>query len=658
MVFNIVLGKTNQRSPKLSLHLILTLSFVLQIFGAVGLVGWLSFRNSQKTVNNLAAQLGSHVSSQIAHHLEDYLSLPQQINQTNRDAIDLEMLHPSDLESMGRLFSKQIQMFDVSYINFGDRAGNLVGVERKQDGSFGIDFARRGTISEYATDNNGDRVRLLKSYAYDHRRESWYSDAVKAGKPIWSQIYQWEGMPEVLSISASYPIYDANNQLVGVLGVDRVLKDISRFLHQGKIGRSDLVFIVERSGLLVASSSQHSSFALSDRAAERLLAKDSNDPLVRATAVYLTKKFGAFEAIQKSQQLNFSFISERQFVRVLPWHDRWGLDWLIVVVMPESEFTEQIDVNTRATILLCLAAFISATYLAYLTSRWIATPILQLSEASEAIATGDFNCHASIDIPNPWLPSIKEVEKLAHSFNRMSKRLQNSFTELEKSNQELETRIAQRTVQLEKSLQAKEILLKEIHHRVKNNLHVIANLLDLQSDYITDERSLAFFADSQHRIQTMATIHEQLYQSESLGEINLSDYISRLVDNLVFSCSNRQVKTIIDIEPVFLNLETAIPCGLLINELITNSLKHAFPNDISGEIHIELHQEDRQKIYLKIWDNGVGMSDKINWQESNSLGLKLVRIFAKQLKAEVEYNFSKGVSFSLIFEQLKYRSRF
>lgn len=115
----------------------------------------------------------------------------------------------------------------------------------------------------------------------------------------------------------------------------------------------------------------------------------------------------------------------------------------------------------------------------------------------------------------------------------------------------------------------------------------------MQSDYITDERSLAFFADSQHRIQTMATIHEQLYQSESLGEI-----------------------------------------------------------------HIELHQDNRQKIYLKIWDNGVGMSDKINWQESNSLGLKLVRIFAKQLKAEVEYDFSKGVSFSLIFEQLKYRSRF
>ena len=651
MVFNIVLAKTNQRSPKLSLHLILTLSFALQILATVGLVGWLSFRNSQKAVDNLAAQLGSHVSSHIAHHLEDYLSIPQQINQTNRDAIALEMLDPADLESMGRFFFKQIKMFDVSYINYGDRAGNLVGVERKQDGSFGIDFAERGTIFEYAADKNGDRLQLLNSYDYDHRRESWYSDAVEASQPIWSQIYQWDGMPEVLSISASYPLYNANNQLVGVLGVDRVLKDISSFLRQGKIGRSDLVFIVERSGLLVASSSEHPSFALANQTAERLLAKDSNDPLVRATAVYLSEKFGTLKAIETSQQLKFSFTGEQQFVRVLPWRDLRGLDWLIVVVMPESEFTAEIDINTRSTILLCLLAFVLATYLAYLTSRWIATPILQLSKASEAIAAGDLNCQVAIDMPYPWLPSIEEVEKLARSFNRMSKRLQNSFTELE-------TRIAQRTVELEKSLQAKEILLKEIHHRVKNNLHVIANLLDLQTDYITDEQALAFFADSQHRIQTMAIIHEQLYQSENLGEINLSDYISRLIDNLVFSCSNRQVKTIIDLESVSLNLETAIPCGLLINELITNSLKHAFPNNRPGEICVELHQDEQQKIHLKIWDNGIGISNEINWQESNSLGLKLVQIFAKQLKAEVECNFNKGVSFYLTFEQLKYRSRF
>lgn len=651
MVFNIVLGKTSLRQPKLSLRLILTLSFILQILGAVGLVGWLSLRNSQKSVNNLAAQLGSHVSSQIAHHLEDYLSLPQQINETNRDAIDLGMLDPSDLEGMGRFFSKQIRRFDVSYINFGDRAGNLVGAERRQDGGFGIDFAEGGTIREYAADENGDRVRLLDSYDYDHRRESWYTDAVQAGKPIWSEIYQWDGVPEVLSVSASYPLYDASDRLIGVLGVDRVLRDISNFLRQAKIDRSDLVFIIERSGLLVASSSEYPSFSLVNQNAERLLAEDSSDPLLSATAVHLTDKFGTFEAIEASQQLKFNFSGERHFLRVLPWRDRWGLDWLIVVVMPESAFTAEIEANTRSTILLCLAAFTLATYLAYLTSRWIAKPILQLSEASEAIAAGDFNCQAAIDMPHPWLPSIKEVEKLARSFNRMSNRLQNSFTQLE-------TRIAQRTVELEKSLQAKEILLKEIHHRVKNNLYVIANLLDLQSDYITDERSLAFFADSQHRIQTMATIHEQLYQSETLGEINLSDYINRLVDNLVFSHSNRQIKTIIDVAPVFLNLETAIPCGLLINELITNSLKHAFPDNRVGEIYIELDRDDRSTIHLKIWDTGIGMSHEVDWHKSNSLGLKLVEIFTKQLKAEVECDVAQGVLFYLKFQELKYKSRF
>ncbi|MGD1702344.1 PAS domain-containing protein [Dapis sp. BLCC M229] len=237
--------------------------------------------------------------------------------------------------------------------------------------------------------------------------------------------------------------------------------------------------------------------------------------------------------------------------------------------------------------------------------------------------------------------------------------LNNSFTGYIGSCIDISDR-KQAEAQIQNSLQEKDVLLKEIHHRVKNNLHIISNLLDLQSDYIEDEKVLDLFADSQNRIQTMALIHEQLYQSKDLGQIDFSEYIHTLIDNLFCSYSNREsiINPIINVEPISLNLETAIPCGLLINELVTNSLKYAFPNGENGELGIELHQDEQEKIYLTIRDNGIGIPADFDWQNSSSLGLKLVRILSKQLKAEIEFDGTQGTVVNLRFFPLKYKPRF
>ncbi len=214
--------------------------------------------------------------------------------------------------------------------------------------------------------------------------------------------------------------------------------------------------------------------------------------------------------------------------------------------------------------------------------------------------------------------------------------------------------------QMQASLKEKEVLLREIHHRVKNNLYIISNLLDLQSDAIQDESLLALFSDSQTRIQSMALIHDQLYQSTDLRQVNFGDYIPRLVENLFFSLGDTQglVKSVIHAEPIQINLETAIPCGLLINELITNTLKHAFPNGRSGEVYVEFYQDLEHKLYLKVRDNGVGISPDIDWDNLTSLGLKLVQILSKQLRATLNLNSSEGTCIELIFSQLQYKSRF
>ncbi len=212
---------------------------------------------------------------------------------------------------------------------------------------------------------------------------------------------------------------------------------------------------------------------------------------------------------------------------------------------------------------------------------------------------------------------------------------------------------------LQISLREKEVLLREIHHRVKNNLHIISSLLDLQSDTLENEELIEIFADSQNRIRSMALIHEQLYQSPDLGQVEFGEYIHRLMSNLFFSLGDdlSGVKPVIEVESIYINLETAIPCGLLINELVTNAFKHAFPNDRPGEVYVQFKQ-CKKKLKLTIFDDGVGIPIEINWHNYSSLGLRLVKILSQQLKAEVKTDFSQGTYFQFIFSPLEYQRRF
>ncbi|MGC9502379.1 MAG: PAS domain S-box protein [Baaleninema sp.] len=204
---------------------------------------------------------------------------------------------------------------------------------------------------------------------------------------------------------------------------------------------------------------------------------------------------------------------------------------------------------------------------------------------------------------------------------------------------------------LKASVAEKEVLLKEIHHRVKNNLYVISNLLELQSDILEDDRARLLFADSQNRIQTMALIHEQLYQSADLACINFTEYLNRLVENLVFLQNTNlgNIETKIEVDPVRLDLGIAIPCGLIANELVTNAFKYAFPGNLSGTIAIRVKELPHRKIYLEISDNGIGIPQEVNWQNTSSLGLRLVSLLAEQLEAEVEMNRDSGTAFRFKF---------
>jgi two-component sensor histidine kinase len=203
--------------------------------------------------------------------------------------------------------------------------------------------------------------------------------------------------------------------------------------------------------------------------------------------------------------------------------------------------------------------------------------------------------------------------------------------------------------QIQSSLQEKEVLLKEIHHRVKNNLQIISSLLSLQSENIGTENPVQTFRESQDRIKSMALIHEKLYQSKDISRIDFAEYVRSLTAYLYRSYVTAPgIEIAIDIQDMSLGIDTAIPCGLIINELVSNSLKYAFPDGRTGEIRIGLVRDGRNYT-LKVSDDGAGLPPGLDFRNTPSLGLQLVNTLVTQLEGTIELLHGGGTVFRISF---------
>ncbi|MGE0634884.1 MAG: PAS domain S-box protein [Bacteroidia bacterium] len=211
----------------------------------------------------------------------------------------------------------------------------------------------------------------------------------------------------------------------------------------------------------------------------------------------------------------------------------------------------------------------------------------------------------------------------------------------------------QQEKELQESLKEKEVLLKEVHHRVKNNMQVISSILNLQSSYIKDEAAVEMLKESQDRIKSMAFIHESLYQGKNLSHVKFSEYVRNLVSNLfhTYGINKKGLKLKFDLDEVFLNLDTSIPCGLIINELISNALKYAFTDRETGTLSVTLKKIEGGKLKLEIADDGKGFPSTINWKDTESLGLQLVVTLAGQIRGDIQMETKKGTTFTIVFNE-------
>jgi class 3 adenylate cyclase/HAMP domain-containing protein len=468
---------------KIPLRLFLVVPFVVQISVAVGLTGWLSLKNGEQAVNDLASQLRAEIGARIDQQLQNYLQVPRTLDRINAHAIELGQIDITDTASLTRQFWRQRDLFKpvvVSALYFGGADGEFIGLGFQNDNTWQVGRAgayTEGKFHSYATDDRGNPTDLLEvGNPYDPRLRPWYRNAIEAKQTTWSDIYVDFKDPR-LKITLVEPIYRDDGSLLGVLGVDFVLSHIRSFLQGLQIGQSGQTFIMERSGLLVASSVSQDPFNKVGDRVERIKAEDVEDPLIRNTARMLDGYFNRnLDKITQTRQLQFQLDGEKHFVQVMPFSDGENLDWLIVIVVPEADFMERIHVNTRTTIQLCAIALIVASLLGWIASRWITQPILRLSEASMEIAEGNFNQKIRVKWPN-------ELVLLANSFNRMSVQLKSSHDQLAEYSRSLEHKVRERTIELQQEKEKSEQLLlnilpKPIAERLKNDRSAIAEHFD------------------------------------------------------------------------------------------------------------------------------------------------------------------------------------
>ncbi|MBD1865299.1 MULTISPECIES: ATP-binding protein [Trichocoleus] len=486
------------RNQAFPLQIVLVVPFVLQIFGAVGLVGYLSFTNGQRAVNEIAEKLVDRTSDVINEHLNSYLSVPQKLSQINASAIRQGLLNVRDGEATGKYFWEQMQAYDLTFIGIGLVTGEGFGAIRYDGKTVTIDDWKSqlpNSARTYATNDQGDRLSVIGRYSYNHFTESWYAAPLKAGKPTWAKVYVWNSpYGPYLAASAGRPIYNSQNQLLGVIDADIHLLKLSDFLRSLDISKSGQVFIVERDGNLIANAGTEKPFRNSNNEVQRLQAINSPNSTIQTIAKSI-QSFNGFQSITQDTDFQVEVQGERYFVNVRPWQDQYGLDWLVVTGVPENTFMAQINANTRTTLVLCFGALVVAIALGLFTSRWLVRPILRLNQASEAMASG--NLDQTVPASN-----IQEFNMLSHSFNHMAGRLRELFTALEHSKEVLEERVEERTGELKNTLselqrtQAQVVqsekmsslgqLVAGVAHEINNPVNFIHGNLTYVEEYTED----------------------------------------------------------------------------------------------------------------------------------------------------------------------------
>jgi HAMP domain-containing protein len=447
----------SKSAPSLSLRYAIPGLLALLIILAVSLTGWLGFSNGVRSVEFLSSRLAEETTTRIEEHISAFVEVPLLFHELNLANLQSGNVSLANFDQMRELFWTEVFVSEsVPYLYFGTQEGYFLGIDTQFGGLGGEPVYKiRSAETEpnrvtYSLSDNGVPLEELAASEYDPRVRPWYQSAVEVGDLTWSPIYVFSSFP-VLGISPVAPVFDAQSgEVIGVLGIDITLGELSSFLRELEVSPNGGAFIVERSGTMVATSSEEPPFKTEEGTQALLPVIESESPLVRTISAYLIEQFGGFENIQTQEFLIHDAGDERYFIQVTPVTDEHGLNWLSVVVIPASDFMQTVYDNLRNTGLLGLIVLVVATVVGYLLASYIIRPVFVVTDVAASIEEAKWELEPLDKIAG----RSDEVGQLARVFRGMAQEVRTRERQLKQQIRELTIQIDQ----TKKETQVQEIV--------------------------------------------------------------------------------------------------------------------------------------------------------------------------------------------------------
>ena len=515
---------TTQRHPRLST--VLAVSGMIQLLGAIGWVGYGSYQTSTEAIETLADRVLEQVSDRVVEHLGHYTETPKIVTQINENELNDKKFDRSDLSDWNQHLVQQARIFNsLSYIYFGDREGQYVEIQCFGGKRFKYGPGKPDSgpeVSIFPLNENGDRGEVQGRRSYDPRLRPWYQLALRNKKPSWTSIYTFTEEQLTLGISFVRPIYDKEGQVKGVLGADYALLQTQQFLQDLRILKSGQAFILEDNGNLVATSTQENPF---QKNLDRMKGEDYPNPVIKTTSEYLQNHLKGDYKIKTPQRLNFQWNTNKQQVRVVPFSDGMGLNWLVVVVIPESDFMGEIDANRRHILVICAIATIVAILSSILTTRWLMRSISALIQSSQKMGAGNLTDPVLMLKRSSWevMTLSQSLEEMRQELKGARDRLQHYASDLEQDVQHRTQDLTERNLELAETLQG---LQMSQDHLIRSEK--LASLGKLVASIAHEMNTpLGVIRSSTHNVSTF--LHQDLAALVvSLKDLDPSQYVALL----------------------------------------------------------------------------------------------------------------------------------